>query len=105
MMDVFYALHLLIFGGILSIPIWPIEFLKYGIYIPIILSITWIVFEGCPLTKFQKNLSSNSFTQDVYSKIIPNISVKTAERINTFALLLITIIGFYRLKCTTILKI
>jgi hypothetical protein len=41
------------------------RFLKYGIYIPIILSITWIVFEGCPLTKGQTNLSSNSFTQDV----------------------------------------
>jgi hypothetical protein len=102
-MDAFYALHLLIFGFIISVPIWPIMYLKYGIFIPIILSIIWIIFEGCPLTKHQTNLSSNSFTQDVYKRIIPNIPVKTAERINTFALLLITIIGFYRLKCTTML--
>lgn len=99
-MDALFALHLLIFGIILSIPLWPISYLKYGIYVPILLSILWVVCNGCPLTKHQSNLSTNSFTREIYAYIIPNITVKTAERINTVALILITMLGFRRLKCT-----
>jgi uncharacterized membrane protein YkvI len=101
-MDALYALHLLIFGLILSIPLWPIAYLKYGVYVPILLSTIWLVCNGCPLTKIQKNLNSDSFTREVYSYFMPNISSATSDNINTFALLLITTIGFQRLKCTKI---
>ena len=101
-MDTLFALHLLIFGLIMSIPSWPIAYLKYGVYVPIILSTIWVVCNGCPLTKYQPNLSTNSFTREVYSYFMPNITVKTAEHINTVALILITILGFRRLKCSKI---
>lgn len=99
------ALHFLIFGFIVSIPFWPIAYLRYGVYVPIVISIIWVTFNGCPLTKVQTNLSSNSFTTEVYKYCMPNISIKDAKHINTFALLLITIIGFHRLKCSNLVMV
>jgi hypothetical protein len=104
-MDILYAVHLFIFGLILSIPIWPIRYLRYGVYVPFALSVVWLVFQGCPISQKQTGLNGDSFTTDVYSKIIPGITVKTAEHINTFALVLITIAGFYRLKCSNLVKL
>jgi hypothetical protein len=97
-MDLMHAVHLLIFGLIMSIPVWPIAYLKFGVYVPLTISTVWVMFNGCPLTQAQTNLSSNSFTKEVYKSCMPNISVKYAEHINTFALLLITVVGFYRLQ-------
>ena len=97
-MDWLNALHNLFFGLIASIPFWPIAYLKFGVYVPLTISTVWVMFNGCPLTQAQTNLSSNSFTKEVYKHCIPNISVKYAEHINTFALLLITVVGFYRLQ-------
>jgi hypothetical protein len=97
MMDILYAVHLLIFLGLLSIPFWSISYLRYGVYVPITISLIWVVFNGCPLTKHQTNLSSKSFTKEIYSIFVPNITVKTAKHVNTFAFLLITVIGMHRL--------
>lgn len=96
--DLLHALHMVIFGLIVSIPFWPIAYLKFGVYVPFAVSTVWVMFNGCPLTEAQTNLSSNSFTKEVYKPCMPNISIKYAEHINTFALLLITVVGFYRLN-------
>jgi hypothetical protein len=104
-MDILYAIHLFLFGLFLTIPIQPIHFLRYSVYAPLALSIIWLVFQGCPITKNQSGLKSDNFTVDIYSKIIPNITVKTAQDINTVGLILITIAGFYRLKCSNMVKI
>jgi len=96
-MDILYGLHLLILLGILSIPFWPKAWLMYGVYVPITISLIWVVFDGCPLTKYQTNLSSKSFTKEVYSIFVPNITVKMADNVNTFAFILITMIGMHRL--------
>ena len=104
-MDILYAIHLFIFGLILTIPVQPIRFLRYSVYVPLALSIIWLVFQGCPISQKQTGLKGDSFTTDIYSKIIPDITVKTAEHLNTFALILITIAGFYRLKCSNLVKL
>lgn len=95
-MDLLYALHLLIFLFICSIPLWKIKYLKIGVYIPLILSIIWVIFNGCPITKAQKNLD-DTFTKDLYKHIMPSITIKQSEHINAFILILITVIGFHRL--------
>ena len=97
-MDYLYVLHLLIMLLLVSIPAWPCYYLQYGIYIPLLLSASWILFDGCLLTKSQTNLNSNSFTREIYDYIIPGISVKQAQRINTFMLIGITLFGIKRLK-------
>jgi hypothetical protein len=101
-MDYLFALHLLVPCLLLSIPFWPVEYLQYGVYIPLILSFVWIVFNGCPVTKQHKDLSSESFTKEIYKNVIPNITQKDVHHINTFALLLITVVGFRRLVKTSI---
>ena len=99
-MDLLYALHLLIFLFICSIPFWNVKYLKVGVYIPIILVIIWIIFNGCPLTKVQTNLHGDSFTQNLYKHIMPSITSNQTNNVNTFTLLLITVIGLNRLRTT-----
>lgn len=99
-MDLLYALHLLIFLFICSIPFWNVKYLKVGVYIPIILVIIWIIFNGCPLTKVQKNLHGDSFTQNLYRYIMPSITSNQTNNVNTFTLLLITVVGLNRLRTT-----
>lgn len=97
-MDKLYVLHLIIMSVLFSIPGWPIDYLQYGVYLPLMLSASWITFNGCPLTKVQTNIKSKSFTREIYDFIVPGISVKQAEHINTFMLIGITLIACKRLK-------
>lgn len=104
-MDVLYAVHLLILLVMISIPLWPPPYLKYGVYLPVILSATWVIFNGCPLTAIQSNIEGDNFTREIYSYIIPNISEKRADHVTTFILILITTLGMRVLKSTPIADI
>jgi hypothetical protein len=96
-MDILFIIHLLLTTTLLSIPFWPLNYLKYGVYIPLIISIIWLLFNGCPLTNIQ-DIESENFTQELLKPFIPNITTKHTEHFNTFLLLFITVIGFYRLR-------
>ena len=96
-MDTLFILHILLTVTLLSIPFWSVDYLQYGVYIPLIISIIWILFNGCPLTAIQ-NIKSESFIQEILKPIVPNITTKQTEHLNTFILLLITVIGFHRIK-------
>lgn len=96
-MDLVFFIHLCFTFTLLTIPFWPIEILKYGVYVPLLLSMIWLFFGGCPLTKLHK-VDSGSYSQDVLSFFIPNASEKLSEDFNTFILLAITVYGFYRLQ-------
>ena len=97
-MDKLYVLHLIIMSGLFSIPVWPQYYLQYGVYIPLLLAASWIIFNGCPLTKVQTNIKSKSFTREIYDFVVPGISVKQAEHTNTFMLIGITLLACKRLK-------
>lgn len=96
-MDILFIIHLLLLLIIASIPFWPIKYLEYGVYIPLILSLIWIFCDGCPLTKIHKT-DSDTFSPDVLRFFIPNASEKLSQRINQFLLIAITVIGFRRLN-------
>jgi hypothetical protein len=96
-MDSAFLLHLSVPVLLVSIPFWPIPYLRYGVYIPLIISIVWVLFNGCPATKYHMNSSDDSFTRKLYSYVIPNITKKDASHLNTFVLILITVLGFRRL--------
>jgi hypothetical protein len=96
-MDIFFFVHLLLTFSLITIPFWSINYLEYGVYIPLIISIIWIIFNGCPVTRFHK-IDSNTFTQDIFKLFYLDINDKCSEHINTFILLFVTVIGFYRLK-------
>jgi hypothetical protein len=95
--DILYVFHVFLSIVLLTIPFWPLEYLSYGVYVPFIISFIWIVFDGCPLTKIQSNLSSENFTQDLLKMYFPEITKQYTEHLNTFILIAITTIGFNRL--------
>ena len=90
-----FEVHVLIFALIASVPAWPLALLRWGVYVPLALSMMWLALDGCPLTKAAGE--GESFTRDLYARLVPGISVKTAQRVTTFAMLLITVVGFRRL--------
>jgi hypothetical protein len=99
-MEVLILIHILFTISLFTIPFWPIEFLKYGIYIPLLVSIIWLICDGCPLSKLH-GTETNSYSQDLLKKLNPNVSEKFADNLNTFILIAITLIAFIRLnqKC------
>ena len=97
-MDPVFVIHLLILFTIVSIPVWPIQYLKYGVYIPLILSAIWLFFDGCPITKLQHDIEKETFVQYLVKKYIyPSVTLKQCEHLVCFSFLLITVIGFHRL--------
>jgi hypothetical protein len=97
-MDILFIIHFTFTILFTSIPFWPIEFLKYGVYVPILLATIWIVFNGCPLTNIQNDRFNNEyFSQVLLRYFYPNISKETTVRIIYYILLLVTVIGFNRL--------
>lgn len=96
-MDIIFWIHLLLTISLLSIPFWPYNYLEYGVYIPLLLSIIWILYGGCPFTRFHE-IESSSFSQDLLQFFIPDASIKLTEHVNTFILLAVTVAGFYRLN-------
>ncbi len=83
--------------GTIRYPTWPIRYLKYGVYSPIILATIWIIFNGCPITSLQKDINDKYFSKMLLKYIYPSISDETTVRINYYILLLVTVIGFYRI--------
>ena len=96
-MDFWYFVHILILVCILSIPLWPLNYLKYGVYIPLFITTLWLLFGGCPLTTLHEN-SSNSFIHHLFNKYISHVSVNFVDNLSTFLLIFITVIGFVRLS-------
>jgi hypothetical protein len=100
-MVILFFINLFVLFFILSIPCWPVRYLKIGVYLPLLLSIIWIVYDECEIIKLQTD-SDNSFIEEIYLYIFPSTSVKDANRrssnISIFILLLITDLGFFRLQ-------
>lgn len=96
-MDAVFILHLTFIFFFLSIPFWQPKYLRYGIYIPILLATIWIIFNGCPLTQIQKDLNDEYFSRVLLRIFYPDISNEATVRISYYILLLVTIIGYIRL--------
>ena len=65
-MDAGFILHLIFIIFFLSIPFWKLQYLRYGVYTPIILASIWIIFNGCPLTQIQKDLNDEYFSRVLF---------------------------------------
>jgi len=97
-MDFLVFIHFVIILIVVSMPFWPIEYLQYGVYIPLLISIMWIFCDGCPLTKLHNpDGGSDSFSNGILRIFIPDASISLTQHVNTFILVFITVIGFRRL--------
>ena len=101
-MVILFFINLFVLFFILSIPCWPLRYLKIGVYLPLLLSIIWIVYDECEIIKLRTDSNDDSFIEEMYRYIFPSTSVKDANRrssnISIFILLLITDLGFFRLQ-------
>jgi hypothetical protein len=90
-------LHLIFIIFFLSVPFWPIKYLRYGVFTPIILATIWIIFNGCPLTYIQRDLNDEYFSRILLRYFIPNISNEATVRFSYYILICVTVLGFIRL--------
>lgn len=97
MIDSLFFLHLVFIIFFLSIPFWPIKYLTYGVFAPVILATIWVIFDGCPLTKIQKGLNDEYFARILLQPLFPNISKEQTTRFSYFLLLVVTVIGMIKL--------
>lgn len=97
MNNTIFYLHLSFVIFFLSIPFWPLKYLKYGAFAPLILSTIWIIFLGCPLTRFQPYLNDEYFAQILLKPFFPNISKENTTRVTHYILILITVVCMVRL--------
>jgi hypothetical protein len=97
-MDPVWILHVSFIVFFLSIPFWPVRYLKYGVFLPLALATVWIVFDGCPLTRIQRDLNDEYFSRVLLRYFIPDISNEATARASYYILLLVVTIGMVRLK-------
>lgn len=98
-MDKIIFLHYFVIFFIISIPFHPMKILKYTFIIPLLIPTLWLFFGDCPLTLLHgKNDKDEIFTQELYSRYIPNISLKTTDNLNTFILVLVVSLISIRFK-------
>lgn len=95
-----YALHVLVLLTIISVPLWPIKYLQYGVYIPLIITFTWFAFGACPLTDADPEL--DHFTHHLASNFIDGVSVETVDNALIFTMVLVTFLGTRKLHQGTI---
>ena len=97
MNNILYYIHFIILIAILSIPFLPMKLIKKGIYIiPLIITIGWLVFDGCIITNIDKD-NNITFLKRILTPIFPNITNTTISRLSQFVLTLILTIIIYRL--------
>lgn len=97
-MSPLYFAHLLILLGFLSVPFLPLRLLQYAVFVPTLLALIWLLFDGCPISFAQPELNGESkFTLHVVRKLIPSVTENQVEHFLTFYLVLSTLIASIRL--------
>lgn len=97
-MTVLSWIHIGIVGGILSIPLWPRKYLRYGAYVPLSLASLWGVCGGCPLSHMQTDLNGEDFIQGLVKPFYPPITSQQTTELANYVLLTITTISMWRLS-------
>ena len=98
----YYFIHILIIILITIIPFFPLSILKYVYWIPLLLPISWIIFDKCPITQLHYNGNiTNKDTKiivlyDLFKKININISMNKVEDIISLGLPLLPTICAFR---------
>lgn len=97
-MTYLFFTHLIILFIVVSIPFWPINALEYGLYIPTILTLMWVLFGDCPLSRMQSELEGRPFEHVLMQKIFPDITDDQVDHLATFTMAAITLIAAIRLR-------
>lgn len=97
-LDLVSWVHVGIIGSVISIPLWPKPYLRYGAYLPLSLATLWQICGGCPLSQIQPELNGEDFTQMLLKPFYPQITSQQTTNLAHYALLSITTISMWRLS-------
>lgn len=95
-MDLVFVINLLFTIILLSIPFWPKKYLFWGMIIVMLLGISWILFNGCPLVKFQTKKTTPS--KELIMMLFPKSTAIDIVRYNYVFLMFIMFILFWRIS-------
>jgi hypothetical protein len=97
-MSFLFFIHLVILVAIVSVPVWPKNYLAYGLFLPTIMTMLWVLCGDCPLTQMQSDLDGQTFEQVVMRSIFDDITDKQIYHLSAFAMSAITLVAAIRLR-------
>jgi hypothetical protein len=100
-MNILHFIHYLIPISILLIPLLPNKYLIKVIFVPALLQLTWLLCDGCFLSKITKNEINNkhnNFILHLFNKYInKNITLQQSSRFVNLIISTIILISAYKL--------
>lgn len=99
-MDLNSIIHIIFIVFFCSLPLFPDRYMYIIRWFPLILIGVWIIFEGCPLTIIDKNLTDKTFIQVLIDPFI-KLSKERVDILTTFFLFVIFALcndKYYRFK-------
>ena len=75
----------------------PKKFVKFVVFIPWIISLIWLVFDGCPMTTVIKDEYKYDFTYSKLTKFYPNIRYNVVLALEYFILMTVSLLCCLRL--------
>ncbi len=91
-------LHLIFIVIILLLPLSPLRILPYVIMLPSIITLSWVIFDGCFLSNMDDELDDSNFSYTYLKKIFPTIKKSFVDFLWTFYFVFATLIIHYRIK-------
>ena len=112
-MEIFLYIHYLITLSFVIFPFLPLKFLlDYKLFLsPLFLTLYWLIFDGCHLSKLHKNKNKNGYIQDLIYNIF-NIKLTKSQAIHFISMtvciiptiIILRIIIYKNYFCKTIYK-
>lgn len=93
-----YVLHLFIILFVIVLPVLPTQIIRWGIFVPTLIVIGWVLFEGCIITQNQEGIEGNSFTHTLLRKVWPNITLARSNDVATLLMVGSTLLSAQRLR-------
>ena len=70
-MDILIKLfHIAFLIFFITLPFYPLKYMYFVRWIPLMLIINWFIFDGCPLTNIDPNLDDKIFSQVLIEPVI-----------------------------------
>lgn len=95
------TIHFFLLILTLSIPIYSKKALQYLIYIPFLISLSWVIFDGCIITnansKSNSDKKSKSFVHSLLRIIYPDIKLSVANNFLVALFIFITLLCYIRI--------
>jgi hypothetical protein len=82
--------HLAFMLFVVSLVFWPSVTLPYVLWLPFLLSVVWLVFNGCPLTHIHADLDDQLFMQPLLRPLFGKVSRERTSSLAVCVLLLVT---------------